>query len=184
MPYTKEELDSGDIEFYANFRSELRGKYLAKIKKSAEQNFRDENNVLFSFEDILTGDGIENVNLDDPTALHKGTLTKEQRLKQSVVSNNEVPIYTRTPLLENVVDRSFNELKTVTFAEELPEGIENEDLLSSLDASDSRKWLVQNNQRRLFPDLSTIFASGYDFSKFKAIALNIIKQIPEGEMVD
>ena len=74
--------------------------------------------------------------------------------------------------------------KTITFAEELPEGIENEDLLSSLDASDSRKWLVQNNQRRLFPDLSTIFASGYDFSKFKAIALNIIKKIPEGEMVD
>jgi len=184
MPYTQEELDSGDVEFYTNFRSELRGKYLDKISKSANQNFRDENNVLYSFEDILTGNGIEDVNLDDGGALHKGTLTKEQRLKQSVVSNNEVPLYTRTSLLENVVDRSFSELKTITFADELPPGIENEDLLSSLDASDSRKYLVQNNQRRLFPDLSTILASGHDFSKFKAIALSIIKQIPEGEMVD
>ena len=64
MPYTQEELDSGNVEFYTNFRSELRGKYLDKITKSAEQNFRDENNVLYSYEDILTGDGIEDVNLD------------------------------------------------------------------------------------------------------------------------
>ena len=184
MPYTQEELDSGNVEFYTNFRSKLRGKYLDKITKSAEQNFRDENNVLYSFEDILTGDGIEDVNLDSPTALHKGTLTKEQRAKQSVVSNNEVPLYTRTTLLENVVDRSFTELKTITFADELPTGIQNGDLLSSLDPNDTRKYLVQNNQRRLFPDLSTVFASGFDITRFKAIDISTIEQIPEGEMVD
>ena len=43
---------------------------------------------------------------------------------------------------------------------------------------------VQNNQRRLFPDLSTVFASGFDITRFKAIDISTIEQIPEGEMVD
>ena len=63
MPYTQEELDSGNVEFYTNFRGKLRGEYLERVQRSAEQNFRDENNTLYSFEDILTGDGVESVSL-------------------------------------------------------------------------------------------------------------------------
>jgi len=184
MPYTQEELDSGNVEFYTNFRGKLRGEYLERVQNFAEQNFRDENNVLYSFEDILTGDGIEGVEIDPPSSLYKGILTKEQQLKQSSISKTEVDLYTQDVLLDKIVDRGFTELKDIIFAEELPSGIENGDLLSSSDPDDTKKYLIENNQRRLFPDLSSIFASGYDFSRFKTVDIKTIKKIPEGEMVD
>tara|TARA_B100000287_G_scaffold419372_1_gene457501 strand:+ start:2384 stop:2938 length:555 start_codon:yes stop_codon:yes gene_type:complete len=184
MPYTQEELDSGNVEFYTNFRGKLRGEYLERVQRSAEQNFRDENNTLYSFEDILTGDGVESVNIDEPSSIYKGVLTEQQRTQQSSKSKKEVDLYTQDVLLDRVVDRGFTELKEILFAEELPAGIENGDLLSSNNPDDPQKYLVDNNQRRLFPDLSTIFASGFDFSRFKTVDISIIKQIPEGEMVD
>ena len=58
------------------------------------------------------------------------------------------------------------------------------DLLSTTDPNDSRKWLIENNQRRRFADLSTLFAGEFNFSKFKTFDFKIIKQIPEGDLVD
>ena len=111
-------------------------------------------------------------------------MTKEQQKKQSVTSENEVPLYTQEILLDKVIERGFSELKKVTFADELPAGIVNGDLLSTTDPNDSRKWLVENNQRRRFADLSALFAGEFDFAKFKIFDFKIIKQIPEGDLVD
>ncbi len=184
MPYTKTELESGTVEFYDEFINKLRRTYLNKLAGHATSSFRDKFNVLYSYEDINTGDGIEDVNIDIPTSLYNGLMTKEQQKAQLVTSKNEVPLYTQEILLDKIVDRNFSELKTVMFADELPAGIANGDLLSSTNPADARKWVVENNQRRQFVDASSIIASGFDFSDFKVVNMNIIDQIPEGELVD
>lgn len=184
MPYTKTELESGTVEFYDKFINKLRTTYLNRLAGHATSSFRDKFNVLYSYEDINTGNGIEDVNIDIPTSLYNGLMTAEQQKEQSVTSENEVPLYTQEILLDKIVDRNFSELKTVMFADELPAGIANGDLLSTSDPNDSRKWLVENNQRRRFADLSSVFAGEFDFSKFKVFDFKIIKQIPEGELVD
>ena len=184
MPYTKTELESGTVEFYDKFINKLRTTYLNRLAGHATSSFRDKFNVLYSYEDINTGNGIEDVNIDIPASLYNGLMTKEQQKEQSVTSENEVPLYTQEILLDKVISRGFSELKKVTFADELPTGIVNGDLLSTTDPNDSRKWLVENNQRRRFADLSTLFAGEFDFSKFKVYDIKIIKQIPEGDLVD
>ena len=184
MPYTKTELESGNVEFYDKFVNKLRTTYLNRLAGHATSSFRDKFNVLYSYEDINTGDGIEDVNIDVPTSLYNGLMTKEQQKAQLVTSKNEVPLYTQGILLDKIIDRTFSELKDIIFADELPGGIQNGDLLSSTDPSDSRKWVVENNQRRLFADVSSIISSGFDFADFKVFDLKIIKQIPEGELVD
>lgn len=50
MPYTIEELQA--LDFYNNFRNDLRAEHLNKIVDYAKNKFRDENNVLYSFETI------------------------------------------------------------------------------------------------------------------------------------
>ena len=184
MPYTKTELESGTVEFYDKFINKLRTTYLNRLAGHATSSFRDKFNVLYSYEDINTGNGIEDVNIDIPASLYNGLMTKEQQKEQSVTSENEVPLYTQEILLDKVISRGFSELKKVTFADELPTGIVNGDLLSTTDPNDSRKWLIENNQRRRFADLSTLFAGEFDFSKFKVFDLKVIKQIPEGDLVD
>ena len=184
MPYTKTELESGTVEFYDKFINKLRRTYLNKLAGHATSSFRDKFNVLYSYEDINTGDGIEDVNIDIPTSLYNGLMTEEQQKTQSVTSKNEVPLYTQEILLDKIIDRTFSELKEIIFADELPEDIENGDLLSTTDPDDPRKWLVDNNQRRQFVDVSSIIAYGFDFEDFKVFDLTIIKQIPEGELVE
>ena len=136
MPYTKTELESGTVEFYDEFINKLRRTYLNKLAGHATSSFRDKFNVLYSYEDINTGDGIEDVNIDVPTSLYNGLMTKEQQKKQSVTSENEVPLYTQEILLDKILEREFSELKKVTFADELPAGIVNGDLLSTTDPND------------------------------------------------
>ena len=61
MPYTKEELSN--IGFYNEFIDKLRSTYISKLVNRALNFFRDNNDVLYSFEDITTGMGIEDVAL-------------------------------------------------------------------------------------------------------------------------
>ena len=64
MPYTTDELK--DVPFYQNFVTKLRSKYLQSLKNSdnSETTFR-KNGILYSFEDIFTALGIENVKTTD-----------------------------------------------------------------------------------------------------------------------
>ena len=52
MPYTQEEAQK--LTFYTNFRDDLREEYLVKVKESSDLStpFRDDNNVLLSYENI------------------------------------------------------------------------------------------------------------------------------------
>ena len=59
MPYTKEELTN--IGFYTEYIDKLRREYITELvrRASGEKPFR-ENDVLYSFEDIESREGIEN----------------------------------------------------------------------------------------------------------------------------
>ena len=61
MPYTKEELSN--VGFYNIFIDKLRSKYISELIGRAKAKFRDENNVFYSFEDIDSTLGIEDVQL-------------------------------------------------------------------------------------------------------------------------
>ena len=63
MPYTKEELKN--VDFYTDFVDDLRNKYLTELSSSSQIYFRDDNNVLLSYEDIVTNDGIENADINN-----------------------------------------------------------------------------------------------------------------------
>ena len=61
MPYTKEEL--ANVGFYNTFINKLRSTYISRLIARAKDKFRDENNVFYSFEDIDSTLGIEDVQL-------------------------------------------------------------------------------------------------------------------------
>ena len=52
MPYTKEQLQNGKSVFYNSIREDLRNNYLDVLSGSAENDFRDSDGVLISFERI------------------------------------------------------------------------------------------------------------------------------------
>ena len=59
MPYSTAERN--ELDFYKSLVSELRDKHINEIKESIPKKFRDDNEVLQSFEDIISTEGF-NVN--------------------------------------------------------------------------------------------------------------------------
>jgi len=66
----------------------------------------------------------------------------------------------------------------------LPEGLQNGDTITSDNPNDNRKWLIDGNQKRPFPDLQSFYAIGSEWRKVKTRTQEIIDSIPEGEPVD
>ena len=75
MPYTKNEIEN--LDFYTDFRDGLRYEYLNKMSASAEINFRDENNILYSYEDIFTTLGSETI-IVDADGIYKNFVSQEE----------------------------------------------------------------------------------------------------------
>jgi len=67
--------------------------------------------------------------------------------------------------------------------ENLPEEIENGDIVTSNVTTDQRKWLIEGNQKRIFPDLQTFYAQD-DWQNVVTLTLEVINSIPSGEPVD
>ena len=86
--------------------------------------------------------------------------------------------------MEKIVDRSISELSETRFAETLPDGIENGDVITNEFADDYRKWLIQNNQKRIFPDLATFYGTVTDWNTVKTLTMAQLRTIPNGEPVD
>ena len=63
MPYSNDERDQ--LEFYQEFVDDLRDGYTKKVKRFFP-TFRDSDNIMYSYEDILTGLGLEDANIEDP----------------------------------------------------------------------------------------------------------------------
>ena len=182
MPYSKSEL--GNIEFYKTFIDRLRFGYLKEVKEFAEIGFR-KNNILYSFEDIINGLGIDYAPLgDNNDNLYLCYMTKDQQEISKTVNKENYPIYIKSSTLEKVVDRTFSELDTSEFADTLPDSIVEGDVITNEDPEDFRRWLLETNQKRLFPDLAIYYGRGYLLSEIKTLPQREIDSIPDGEEVE
>ena len=150
MPYTKSELET--VRFYRDFVSDLRNKYLDETKEFLNSKFR-KNGILYSFEDIHTGFGLEDSITGEssdysflvkedysmyPThvlleAKNNPDITldpeiTDHREDQYSKSNTRYPLYEKSELLDKIIDREITELTTPELTGgTLPEGIKNGD---------------------------------------------------------
>ena len=198
MPYTKEELSN--VGFYNNFVDKLRSGYLSELVSRAKNLFRNEEGVLYSFEDITTRLGIEDAVLNSnpeystlDTELNRVNIEelgytdfKDLIEKESCsIQNDTIKEVIKDKNSDNLVDRKFSELLQIDIADPLPEGLINGDTIQVQgNAADNRKWLIDGNQKRPFPDLQTFYAIGAEWRNVKSIAIEVINSIPEGEPVD
>ena len=192
MPYTKKELKSND--FYQSFVDNLQINYLKELIRYAKNRFRRQG-VLYSFEDITSGNGIETVNMNDIKSenfdalyrrhLGPNDILDENQLERAKSSTNlQYPEYTKRQLLENTIDRNISELSESFFADELPETIANGDVVTNEDASDYTRWLIESNQKRIFSNLGQYYGRDYDLVTLKTLPQSEIDAIPDGEPVE
>tara|TARA_Y100000401_G_scaffold84268_1_gene69567 strand:+ start:283 stop:876 length:594 start_codon:yes stop_codon:yes gene_type:complete len=197
MPYTKEELSN--VGFYNNFIDKLRSEYLSQLVNRALNFFRDENNVLYSFEDISTSLGIEDAVLNNnpqystlETELSRTTIEEQtgytdfkELLETESCSIQSQPLNKtiKNRNSEKLIDRSITELIKVEIADPLPENLENGDTITTNNPNDPRKWLIEGNQKKPFPDLQSFYAFEGDWKQVKTLSDDIIDSIPEGEPV-
>ena len=90
MPYTKDEKEN--LDFYIGFRDDLRYQYLNRLSGSAATNFRNpDNNILLSYEDIFTSEGLEKVKVAD--GIYKGYVTQDQIESSRTTTSEFLPIF-------------------------------------------------------------------------------------------
>ena len=182
MPYTTGELEN--VDFYQEFVQQLRTKYLASMEAVSENDFRKDN-VLYSFEDIFTGLGIEDVDVNNSlyTFLYSG-VNNDKREKQLTVNNTLQKVYIKTNNLENIIDRNITELAESTFARELPAGIGNGDVVKNDVAKDNRKWFIENNQKRIFLHMASFYGNGHLLIDLKTVSMSSLNNIPNGDPLE
>ena len=170
MPYTESEL--GTVKFYQDFVTDLRNKYFDEIKKFVNSKFKRKG-ILYSFEDIYTGLGLEDSitgESSDYSFLVKEdysmypahvlleaknnpdiTLTPEvtdHREDQYSKSNTRYPVYEKSELLDKVIDREISELTTPEpVGGTLPEG--------PLDEDGSPTYIIKNGDRVAIEEIFT-----------------------------
>ena len=183
MPYTKDELVK--VDFYQEFIQELRTKYLTNMEDLSEVNFRKDG-VLYSFEDIFTGLGIEDadVNISIYSFLNDSNIEEDKRQQQFTVNNSSQRKYIKNTNLEKIIDRSISELSETQFADTLPDSIVNGDVVTNNITADTRKWRIENNQKRIFPDSATFYGAGGNYTDLKTLTVKELNSIPDGEPVD
>ena len=103
--------------------------------------------------------------------------------KASEKKRSQYPNY-KNPKLESIVDRDINELSKSLVAENLPAGVSNGNVITVNSVEDTRKWLISNNQKRIFPTLQTFWGSNYAFSELVTLPLSEINKIPDGDPID
>ena len=205
MPYTKQELEN--VDFYQGFVNRLRNKYLREMKSLAKVNFRKDD-VLYSFEDIFTGLGIETVDVSHNTSydfLHEldfSMYTAEEmnaakadpdinlqpkvidkRKQQYTNITSKQKRYLKTGNLEKIIDRSISELATESFATVLPGGSENGNVITNDDPENYDRWLIENNQKRKFVDLAIYYGKEYVLDTLVTLTDGQIASIPDGEPI-
>ena len=205
MPYSNDERDQ--LEFYQEFVDDLRDGYTKKVKRFFP-TFRDSDNIMYSYEDILTGLGLEDANIEDPlhsflyeldfskytsaeilAAKNDPDITlipdiRDRRFNQYTINAGKQKKYIKNQNLYKILDRNINELSEDLIAEELPPGIENGDFVTNRLADDLRKWLITGNQKRIFPDLATFYGYGGLGAELKLLSDAQLNSIPDGEPIE
>tara|TARA_R110002020_G_scaffold71722_1_gene185035 strand:- start:8945 stop:9541 length:597 start_codon:yes stop_codon:yes gene_type:complete len=198
MPYLKKDLIN--VGFYNKFINKLRSEYLSELVSRAKNLFRDEEGVLYSFEDITTSLGIEDVIFRDNSdyselrmMLHRAEIEgiTEYTDFRDLIQKESCSIQTdvikenvKDKTSDNLIDRTVSELLQTEIANPLPEELRNGDTVTSDNPNDNRKWLIDGNQKRPFPDLQSFYAIGAEWRNVKTRNIDVIDSIPEGEPVD
>ena len=164
MPYTTSELEN--IDFYQEFIQQLRTKYLASMKALSKIDFR-KNDVLYSFEDIFTGLGIEDVDINnnlykflyeldysmyttlqmlaaknDPDIVLDPEI-RDKRKKQFTVANKKLFQNIKTAKLEKILDRIISELIIISYELSLNDAKDINDI--QIKNGDIITYKIQNN---------------------------------------
>ena len=197
MPYKKEELVN--IGFYTEHIDKLRSTYISKLVNRAKNFFRDENEVLYSFEDISTSMGIEDVALNNnedystlETHLNRTNIEESTgytdfkdlvETESCSIQGGSLQKTVKTPNTEKLIDRGIKELIQVEIADPLPDDLKNGDTITSTNVNDPRKWLIEGFQKRPFPDLQSFYATAGDWKLVKTVTDETLDSIPEGEPV-
>ena len=90
----------------------------------------------------------------------------------------------KSPKLENIINRDITELSESLVAATLPAGVNNGNVITTDDANDTRKWLVENNQKRIFPNLQSFWGTTYSFSDLVTLTESDVDRIPNGDPID
>ena len=175
MPFTKEQLKN--VGFYKEFVNELQTKYLERVKELKQDNFR-RNGVLYSFEEIISTNGLES--LPGIEGVYEGVIDRNDLSKMKTTSNVTSEELAKTSILEQTINRNISELSTSRFAETLPDNIVNGDDVTSDDFDDERIYRVENNQKRLYADEGLFFANS-GILNLKTITEAQLENIPSGE---
>lgn len=133
-----------------------------------------------AYEDSLAGASADNPPIFPPIPTTDDIFEYIRSLTNSK-TNKKYPKNLKNSTLDKVLDRSISELSSTSFAETLPDGIINGDVVTNQFASDPRKWLIENNQKRPFVNLEAYYATGIPFNKIKLLNTSQLSTIPDGE---
>jgi len=191
MPYTKNEIEN--LDFYTDFRDGLRYEYLNRMSASAEINFRDENNILYSYEDIFTTLGSETI-IVDADGIYKNYVSQQEIDNSKSINNFSYPVYNpilpvdkpinKSNLANKLIDRSITELSQDIVSDKLPNGILNGDVVTNEDPKSQDRWLVEDNQKREFRNIGEFYGLGKSFSQLKSLSEDNLNSIPDGEPIE
>ena len=184
MPYTKEQLQNGKSVFYNSIREDLRNNYLDVLSGSAENDFRDSDNVLISFERIENPlQGIEKINLDEPVTakIYQDYVSKDELKLTKTKQNINLPIYHGGDLLNNIINRNISELFTLTVSDGLPETVEDGDVITNFDPFDTTRFLIEDGLKRRFRNLGEFYGRGFTLGDLKSISDEELESIVDGE---
>ena len=184
MPYTKEQLEEGKSLFYNSFRDDIRAEYLNRLSGSSENDFRTEDDVLLSYERIgRPREGIETINFDDQdiAPIYEDFLLREQVDLSRSRQQSNLPIYNGGSLLNNVLDRDITELLELVVSEDLPENVEEGDVVTNEDPTDSTRFLIQDGLKRRFRNLGEFYGRGFTLSNLRSIPQPELDKIVNGE---
>ena len=191
MPYTKSEIEK--LDFYTEFRDGLRYEYLNRMSASAENNFRDENNVLYSYEDIITTLGSETIRVS-ADGIYKNYVSQQEIDNSKSVNNLSYPVYNpilpkdkaidKSNLVNKLIDRSITELSQDVVSDKLPNGISNGNVVTNEDPLSQDRWLIEDGQKREFRNVGEFYGLGKTFSQLRSLEENELNSIPDGEPIE
>ena len=191
MPYTKNEIEN--LDFYTDFRDGLRYEYLNRMSASAENNFRDENNVLYSYEDIFTTLGSETIRVS-ADGIYKNYVSQQEIDNSKSINNFSYPVYNpilpvdkpinKSNLANKLIDRSISELAQDTVGGSLPKNIVNGNVVTNEDPVSQDRWLIEDGQKREFRNVGEFYGLGKTLSQLISLSEANLTSIADGEPIE
>ena len=79
------------------------------------------------------------------------------------------------------MDRDITELLELVVSEDLPENVEEGDVVTNEDPTDSTRFLIQDGLKRRFRNLGEFYGRGFTLSNLRSIPQPELDKIVDGE---